>query len=133
MTITNIQDLNSKLQASEELLNMAGYVPFINTVSGGIRITYGGLELISALALAIFFGLKAIFSSAPLNSERFKLCAEYATHGLANMGRGILESGTLLAALVLYPYDNIFKKRFAYSTETLPPETAGYKVNDLFA
>ena len=65
------------IEQFEICLKYAGYVPVVSTISGGFRIVWGTLELISAVALAIILRRKD-----PL---------EFALSGLGNIVRGHVE------------------------------------------
>lgn len=89
--------LDQALHTFEKVLNVAGYVPFVSAISGAIRIGYGKVEVIGAIAAGALLTVKALFNrDAEQRSFDFKyavaVAANYSIHGLANIGRGFVEA-----------------------------------------
>lgn len=82
------------LQFFEDCLDKAGYIPYLSTISGGIRIFYGKIEIITGVALAIFLQAAAFFAPDSAQEDLWKETAralDFVVHGLANIARGLFE------------------------------------------
>ncbi len=89
--------LDKALSTFETVLNYVGYVPFVSTFSGAIRIAYGKAEIIGAIAAGALLAVKALFASdSTQRREEFNyalgIAGTYAVHGFANICRGFVES-----------------------------------------
>jgi hypothetical protein len=81
-------------QYLEECFDGAGKIPYLSTVSGGIRFAYGTAQIAAALALTIIWRIAAHYADAENQPEFRKEATEildYAIHGAANMVRGYIE------------------------------------------
>lgn len=115
--------VDNALSCFEEGLNVAGYVPLfgICTVAGVLRIEYGKAQICASVALAALVTVASLFSK---NSEtrhagiKFAatLLTTYSVHGLANIGRGLLEMIPYLSLVTCLPYD-MTNNRYKYPTE----------------
>ena len=110
--------LDSRFEWFEQKLNIAGYFPIVSTISGGIRICFGKLELIGAIVTSAFMAIKALFNPdvAERRQELDKaghVFVKYAMHGGANILRGSLEMILFLSLVTCLPYD-LRGNRFAY-------------------
>jgi hypothetical protein len=114
-------NLNKTLNDFEHGLNIVGYVPFVACISGSLRISYGKLEIIGAVAIAAIVAIRALFINNAVERDReLRRAAEiliyYSAHGFANIGRGMIEVVPLLSLVTCLPYD-LLGKRMAYSTQ----------------
>ncbi len=117
--ISNLQHtFENALAATERTLNLFGYVPFVSTVSGGLRIIYGKVEIITGLALSAIGIVGALCKqgsdrkSAMDQADSF---FKYSIHGLANVARGLVESVPFVN-LVCFFWDQA-NERMAYPSE----------------
>jgi hypothetical protein len=122
MTLTNTEkELNHIQSVVETGLNYAGYIPLVSSLSGSLRIQYGKIEVIGAIATGALLAGQAFFEqngeerSKKLN-RAVEVLTTYATHGVANIFRGILEMIPFLSLVVCLPYD-LMKNRFIYPQE----------------
>lgn len=114
--------IDKGLHKFEKALNIPGYIPFISSVSGQVRIAYGKIEIITAIAMGAFFIAKGLLS--PNAQQRDKdinyglfVATHYSLQGMANIARGIVES-IPFANLLCIPYD-LFDKRVRYPGEAV--------------
>jgi hypothetical protein len=125
--MTPIQrDLDSTLSAFERGLNVAGYVPFVSSISGPCRVVYGKVLIIGSIVAAALLALNGL-SRARNAAERqqvlkdaVEIFATYAIHGVANIFRGAIESILLLSLITCLPYD-LSGQRFTYPYEPAMP------------
>ncbi len=108
----------------EHGLNIAGYIPLVSTISGGIRIGFGKLEVIGAIAVAAFTAIKALFNPDPIEKhlqldKAAKILVKYSLHGAANVLRGTLEVFPFVSLVTCLPYD-LAGNRFSYVREDIP-------------
>lgn len=75
----------------EGCLDGAGYVPYLSTISGGIRMYYGVAEIVAGLSLIIFSGLTAHYYNSDDFYKRCTEAADFVVHGVANVARGFIE------------------------------------------
>lgn len=121
--------LDDALTQFEYGLNVVGYVPLISTISSGIRMTYGNVEVIGAIAAAAILAIKALFTSdSEARSELFnqsgKVLAKYSLHGLANCLRSLFESVPFLSLITCLPYD-LAGNRFSYLSNEFERRSVG--------
>jgi len=91
---------NTTLSVIEKTLNLTGYT----TLTGPARMIFGVAEAIGAFAVSIFFPEKH--------------ASKYILHGLANMGRGFVESIPLINLyFIIYDY----YLRYRYEGEAPTP------------
>jgi hypothetical protein len=114
-------NLNKTLNSFEGGLNIAGYVPVVSTFSGALRINYGKLEVIGAIAAAVLITFRALFLVNASDRDRelkraIDVFTCYSLHGVANMIRGILEIVPFVSLATCLPYD-LSDKRFAYPVD----------------
>lgn len=113
---TPTQTLDTRLERFERFLNKVGYIPLVSSFSGGVRIYYGIIESICAVVIGALKFIASLFRSD--TNERYILETEaayslyYVEHGLANIGRGIVESIPFVN-LFCIAYDH-FASRFSY-------------------
>lgn len=114
------KNVDHTLSSFEKGLNIAGYVPIISSFSGPLRIGYGKVEVIGAVAFAAILALRA-FSLTGLEQEELLNKAvemlSYTLHGIANIFRGAIETIPLISLFTCLPYDLMFQQRFTYPTE----------------
>lgn len=117
------RELNYVLSVVETGLNYAGYIPFVSKLSGSLRISYGQLEVIAAVATAALLAARA-FTNTDLRvraqglDRAREVFSCYALHGVANVGRGILETFSFVGLAACLPYD-LLQNRFRYPYEEL--------------
>ena len=99
--------LDDALDGLENGLNILGYFPGVSTFSGMIRMFYGKVEIISGLAIAV------ISSCFPANDRQTAHGLELVVHGIANIGRGLVECIPFFN-LFCIPYD--MSNRFEYQS-----------------
>lgn len=119
------KDLNNVQAIVETGLNYAGYVPLVSTLSGAMRINYGKIEVIGAVASAALIAIRAFANDSQAErAEQLNLALSvittYSLHGIANIFRGILEMVPLLSLATCLPYD-LLKHRYAYPREEAQP------------
>lgn len=95
--------MNQLLTSFEKGLNVVGYVPIVSTISGSVRLAYGKLEAIVAIA-AIAFHFMAGLIGIEGSAEKLRAAVPYVLHGFANMGRGLVEILPFIN-LTCYLYD----------------------------
>jgi len=117
-SFVNLDSAQATLE--KNVFNKAGYIPLVSTVSGILRQKLGLIQVVSSIAMAIFFAVQSLFLTSPreINAAHAnaKHCLSYALHGIANMFRGGIESIPLLGNAVVYGYD-YFEARVGYKTE----------------
>lgn len=99
-----LQSLNTALTNLELALNVVGYIPFLSTYSGSLRICIGKIELISALAAAAILTIAGA-NARTENDQRPIECLVYAAHGAGNIARGLIEVFPFLSLLLCLPCD----------------------------
>lgn len=102
----------------ENAMNVAGYVPILSTISGGLRMTYGNIEVVGAIVAAAFLAIQALFTSdssakSDLFNQSGKVLVKYSLHGFANCIRSVFESVPFLSLVTCLPYD-LMGNRFSY-------------------
>ncbi len=102
--------LDFSLDKFEHGLNVAGYIPLVSSVSGGIRAIMGKIEVIGALATAAFIAVAALFNPDAAQrhaqlSKSAEIAVKYSLNGVANIFRGALEIVPFLSLLTCLPYD----------------------------
>jgi hypothetical protein len=123
MNMNQIQvNINKTLHVSERGLNILGYIPIVSTFSGALRMSYGKLEVIGAIAAAALIAVKAlcITNSSDRDSELKKaveVFIGYALHGCANIIRGMIEVVPCFSLITCLPYD-LLGHRYAYPIES---------------
>jgi len=75
----------------EESLDKAGYFPYVSTLTGGIRILYGQIQLIMGVALTAIFRFLDLMRGGIEWEEEAVRAFDYTIHGFANMARGMVE------------------------------------------
>src|SRR3569832_946465 len=90
----------------ERAFNWAGYIPgFTHRISGGVRIVFGEVEIVSSLALSILvYSFGVMLGSPKLQAEGWKIL-DFAVHGAANVVRGFVEAHPVYH-LFFIMYDN---------------------------
>jgi len=111
-------DLNKTLNSFEHGLNIAGFFPIVSTISGSLRISYGKLEVIGAIAAAALIAVRALFlvnaSDRDLEYKKaIEIFINYSLHGCANIIRGMMEVFPFVSLVTCLPYD-LMGNRFAY-------------------
>ncbi len=119
--VTTEKELNNIQGVVETGLNYAGYIPLVSTLSGAIRINYGKIEVIGAIASAALIAIRAFANDSQTErAEQLNLALQvitaYSLHGIANIFRGILEMVPFLSLVTCLPYD-LLKHRFSYPRE----------------
>lgn len=89
--------LDQALHTFEKVLNFAGYIPIVSTISGSIRIAYGKAEVVGAVAAGALLAIKALCNTDADQRARdmdyaVAVGVNYSIHGLANIGRGFVEA-----------------------------------------
>lgn len=81
-------------QYLEGCFDGAGKIPYLSTVSGGIRFLFGTAQIVAGIALTIIWRIAAYYAD-PVNQDGFRKEAtedlDYLIHGAANMIRGYIE------------------------------------------
>lgn len=122
-SMNDIEDvLDNTFGHFEQGLNIAGYIPLVSSLSGGLRFEYGKLEIIGALAAAAIMCINALFNSdasekAVLLNKAGEVVIKYSLHGVANMVRGLFEIVPFVSLVTCLPYD-LMGSRFAYIRES---------------
>lgn len=101
--------------------NKAGYFPILSTISGGGRITLGGLQSIFGTIGALFRGCTYFISRDPVQREYAAENYWQSIHGNMNIQRGLIESIPLLGNGLTFLYDKGIGLRVNYTHEKLPP------------
>lgn len=104
--------LDKGIRSLEKILNVAGYIPFVSSISGTLRVALGKVEIIGAIAAGALLGIKGIFApTAELRSTEINyaigVAATYSLHGFANIGRGIVEVIPLFGNISTLVYDSL--------------------------
>ncbi len=134
MTLVRTEsELNYVLSVVETGLNYAGYIPFVSKLSGSLRISYGQLEVIGAIATAAILAARAFTNTdlraraQGLNRAR-EVFTTYAMHGVANVVRGYIETFSFMGLATCLPYD-LLQNRFAYPKEDMAAEPRHIRVS----
>ncbi len=95
------QTLDQALHTIEQVLNVAGYLPLVSMISGSIRIAYGKIEVIGAVAAGALLALKGFANSDPEQRSKevdygVAVIVNYSIHGLINIGRAFVEAIPLI-------------------------------------
>ena len=99
-------DLERSLAKVETGFNIAGYVPIVSSMTAPFRASYGKVEIIAALVCATYkFAEGAVTASGESFRESMRI-ANMAGHGLANIGRSVVELIPFINLLALL-YDLI--------------------------
>ncbi len=117
--------LDQTLGVFESGLNVAGYVPLVSTISGALRVNYGKLEIIGAVAAAGIIAVKALFAGTEQYNEfnhAVEILFTYASHGAANVVRGIIEIFPFVSLATCLPYD-LLGHRYSYPFENAASHT----------
>lgn len=115
----------------EKGLNVAGYVPGVNILSGGLRASMGKLQLIAGLAIGCLALLGSELSTDATKRKKLDEISarafEHAKHGLANFFRGIIESSTpfLVGGVGMYLFYDMHHYRMDYEGERKAKEILG--------
>jgi hypothetical protein len=110
--------LHKYLNKFEICLNVAGYIPGFNFISGSARFLEGIIQIISNISLAIFNSIGS-FLSIDSNSSKLKIFnsyvnIEYSFHGLANITRAFIELIPVVGGFSCIVYDHLFDHRYEY-------------------
>ncbi len=113
--------LDFSLDKFEHGLNVAGYIPFVSSFSGGVRAIMGKIEVIGALATAAIMAIGALFNPNAAQrqaqlSKSGEIAVKYSWHGVANILRGALEIVPFLSLVTCLPYD-LMGNRVSYFRE----------------
>ena len=109
--------LNNCLNATEKALNVAGYIPFVSTLSGSARFTMGKIQF---FASAIFILLSSspiiLFGNVPnpRQTRVFNCAKKHFEHACANTLRGVIELIPFLGNIATLIYDSSQYKRMSY-------------------
>lgn len=115
--------IDKGLHKFEKILNIPGYIPVISSFSGQlVRIPYGQLEIIAAVAIGALFIAKGLLSHDAQQRDKdinygLFVATHYTLQGLANIVRGTVESIPFVNMLCI-PYD-LFDKRVRYPGEAV--------------
>ena len=117
--LKNEQQLNTDLNTLEKGLDIAGYIPFVSTISGAIRAIVGKIQLIAAGIFAapylIFYLTNERSSKIPTRIEHCRdFSKKHFENGLANLYRGLVESVPFWGNAATFSYDMNGCKRFQY-------------------
>lgn len=86
------------LRALDVTLNTLGYIPLVSNVSGAVRLIYGKVQIIGAIAGAIF---AIISASNPILS----LASYFIISGCLHIVRGCVEQVPVVGNLACFIYD----------------------------
>ncbi len=120
------EQFESILAQGEQAFNLVGYIPFVSIISASVRSVGGLLQMTLGFCFALGY-FCVFFYKKSRNIKHFfylKTSFIYALHGIANFFRAKIEAIPCLSLLFCLPYDRYFKKRFKYTTETLPKKEA---------
>lgn len=103
----------------EAALNLIGYIPMVSTLSAGVRMLGGKLQVVIGFCFGIYSLAVGIKSSRGKirHFVNFRTCVEHFVHGILNMLRALIEAVPFLSLILCLPYDHFFKKRFKYALE----------------
>lgn len=129
--INNMNQIDRACLEVEKYLNVAGYVPFVGSITALGRHLLGTVQIIVGLATATFSALAAGYHKIRGNDAQAQNCLNlsfnalnYVGQGLLNNARAIIERFPLLPLLVTLPYDLSSYKILKY-----PSEPANYQRN----
>ncbi len=96
-------------QASfEKTLNVLGYIPFISSASGFVRMASAVITLIESAVKIPLCAIADLFQKTPRGySYRMKVHASYIAHSVANLFRGFLEFCVILGNVLTFSYDRL--------------------------
>jgi hypothetical protein len=75
----------------EEAFDYFGYIPIVSTISGGLRIQFGNLEMIAGIAFSVLAGLAFIFTRKEEFRKGSVSTLDFVVHGAVNVCRGFIE------------------------------------------
>jgi hypothetical protein len=111
-------DFNMALNIVEQTGNFFGYIPFVSTLTGAMRIAAGKIQTIASLSLFCMF-----FVTLPLtifNGENFAkhvkislISKKHIPHGFANIFRGFFEIIPFVGNFLCLAYD-VSNNRMSY-------------------
>lgn len=104
--------LDHFMKSVEKALNCPGYIPIVSSFSGALRATMGKIELIASM----FIGAYVLLTTGDID-QAIDATVTYAVHGLANIGRGVIECIPLLGNFLCWIYDD--ENRVAYPFENV--------------
>jgi hypothetical protein len=117
--LINEGQLNENLRTFEKGLDIAGYIPFVSTVSGAIRAIAGKIQLIASGIFAapylIFYLTNERSAKIPARIERCRdFSKKHFENGMANFYRGFIETIPFWGNAATFSYDMNGCKRFQY-------------------
>lgn len=106
-------------QASfEKTLNVLGYIPFISSVTGGVRILSSSITLITSAIKLPLCAIADLFQHTPRGySFRIQKHISYMCHSLLNIFRGSVEFSFLIGNIMTFSYDSLIG-RISYPVES---------------
>ena len=114
------------LPTVERGFNGAGYIPYaVHRVSGGVRMVYGLVEAVAAVALGLLISSAGYLrSEEALRKEGVKIF-DFAVHGVANMVRGFIETRQWVNLVFIFYDFQDEKNRLMYSRSIFGEYTHG--------
>jgi hypothetical protein len=121
MSTIAFQSFDKSFAASEKALNVLGWVPFVSTLSGGVRMMAGKIQ---AVAFAVFASLLFVYAYLS-NNQKLLAAADrlttYIWHGMANVCRGFVEMIPIGGNIATILYDADPASRLRYPSEAARP------------
>ena len=120
MSCITFQNIDKCFTAGEKAFNILGWVPFISSATGPVRMIAGKVMAIAAAVLAAAtFAAGYIMNDQKLIQKADQF-AGYIWHGLGNFVRGFIESIPIAGNLATILYDSEPDARMRYKDEPLP-------------
>jgi hypothetical protein len=110
--------LSDRDQANfEKTLNVLGYIPFISSASGVVRMASAVITLITSAVKIPLCAIADLFQKTPKGySYRIHVHVCYIAHSCANLFRGFVEFWVVLGNVLTFSYDRLIG-RIGYPIE----------------
>ena len=105
------QKIENMLFRVERVFNGLGYVPFVSSFSGPLRVTMGKAEMVAGAIFALV--------DYCLHAEEGTVDLSFIVHGAANCLLGMAETIFVVGNLCTFTYGYIFGFHFSYEMTQL--------------
>lgn len=111
--------LDDRDQASlEKMLNVLGYIPFVSSASGAVRVVTAIIQLISSAVKIPLCAIADLFQKNPKGyTYRIQKHIAYIGHSWANIFRGVVENAIGFGNILTFAYDRLVG-RIRYPVES---------------
>ena len=123
-----LESLDRGLAGAEKALNVLGWVPFVSSVSGAVRMSAGKVMVVAFAVLSALTYIMAYMSNNQKLMDKADQFTQYIWHGFANVGRGFVESIPFLGNVCTILYDSEPAARMCYPNEPLSSRMIPLKI-----